>query len=112
MIKLIYTTVFLAIFFNIIACRYLNISPLLVNLTLGITFCNMSYHSKQVVKVFSNINGLIFSVFFTLAGAHLDLSQLKIAGIAGAAFIVMRIISYVLLKYNNKNECCSTGKVE
>lgn len=92
----LFTIVFLAIFFNIIACRYLNISPLLVNLTLGITFCNMSYHSKQVVKVFSNVNGLIFSVFFTLAGAHLDLSQLKIAGIAGAAFIVMRIIAKTL----------------
>lgn len=91
-----FTTVFLAVFFNIIACRYLHISPLLVNLTMGVTYCNLSYHAKQVTSVFNNINELIFSVFFTLAGAHLDLGQLKIAGIAGAAFITMRIIAKTL----------------
>lgn len=91
-----FTTVFLAIFFNIISCRYFNISPLLVNLTMGVTFCNLSFHAKRVTNVFSNVNGLIFSVFFTLAGAHLDLNQLKIAGIAGAAFIVMRIVAKTL----------------
>lgn len=89
----LFTTVFLAIFFNIIICRYLNLSPLLVNLTLGVTYSNLSYHSKQVTAAFTNINSLIFSVFFTLAGAHLDLTQLKIAGIAGAGFIIARIIA-------------------
>lgn len=89
----LFTTVFLAIFFNIIICRYVNISPLLVNLTLGVTYCNLSYHSKTITNAFTNINGLIFSVFFTLAGAHLDLNKLKIAGIAGAAFIFTRILA-------------------
>ena len=30
-----------------------------------------------------DFNGLVFCVFFTLAGTHLDVSMLKVAGLAG-----------------------------
>jgi len=95
----LFATVFLAILINIIACKHLDLSALLVNLTMGITYCNLSYHTRQITKIFNNINGIVFSVFFTLAGAHLDLSQLKIAGIAGAGFIIARIFAKSLAAF-------------
>ena len=89
----------MAILINILACRYLDFSALLVNLTMGVTYCNFSYHTAKVTKLFNNINGILFAVFFTLAGAHLDLTQLKIAGIAGAGFIIARIVAKSLAAF-------------
>ncbi len=102
----LFGTVFLAIFANILVCRYLSeyvgigFSPLLVNLTMGVTYCNLSYHTKQVSGIFNNVTGVLFAVFFTLAGSHLDLTQLRIAGVAGALFIAGRFAAKWLAPFS------------
>lgn len=84
--------VVLTIIANIVVAQHFHLSPLLVNLVTGVVFSNYSYHIDEIRKFFSELEGILFSVFFTLAGTHLDLAALKVAGIAGAVFIIARLI--------------------
>ena len=92
----LFTIVFLSIFANIIICRYFEISALLVNLIMGSIYTNKTHHIKEVNKTFSQLTPTLFAIFFTLAGAHLDLSNLASAGIAGATFIIARSLGKFL----------------
>ena len=89
----LYAVIVLVIIGNVLISSSLGMSPLLANLTLGAAYCNFSYHTDGINKILNTMNGLLFALFFCLAGTHLDLSQLKLAGIAGVCFVVVRIIA-------------------
>jgi Kef-type K+ transport system membrane component KefB/mannitol/fructose-specific phosphotransferase system IIA component (Ntr-type) len=81
----------LAILVSVAVCQMVpQMSSLLVCLALGVAFSNLSYHTTRVLALFDGISDLLFAVFFTLAGTHLDLGLLKTAGVAGLVFIVAR----------------------
>jgi mannitol/fructose-specific phosphotransferase system IIA component (Ntr-type)/NhaP-type Na+/H+ or K+/H+ antiporter len=96
----LFAIVVISIVLNIIVCNKLGLSHLLSSLTIGIVYCNTSYHTKRVNKILKNINVLLFAIFFTLAGTHLDLNKLKIAGITGIVFVILRIIAKVFAAYS------------
>lgn len=81
---------------NIAIAQQLGLSPLLVNLITGVVFSNYSYHIDDVRDFFGELEGILFSIFFTLAGTHLDLGVLKMAGVAGAVFVIARLIGQSL----------------
>lgn len=58
----------------------MDVSPLLANMTLGFIVVNFVDHHDELFTVVENIEEPIFGMFFTLAGAHLDLRVLQIAG--------------------------------
>jgi len=96
----LFATVFITILFNVLLCRlfkrhlHVDMSHLLVNLTMGVTYTNTSYHAKTIIDdVFGGINTLLFAVFFTLAGTHLNPAIITVAGFAGMVFVVARIIA-------------------
>ncbi len=96
----IFATVFLAILANVLVCRlsrqylHIDMSHLLANLTMGIVYTNSSYHGRTIVnEVFGSINTLLFAIFFTMAGTHLDLTLLSVAGVAGAVFVLARAVA-------------------
>lgn len=96
----IFATVFIAILANVLLCRlsrqylHIDMSHLLANLTMGIVYTNASYHGRTIVnEVFGSINTLLFAVFFTMAGTHLDLTLLAVAGVAGAVFVSARAVA-------------------
>jgi len=74
----------------------LHLSPLLTNIMMGATLANLrSYASRS----FSSINDFVpvfYILFFTLAGASLDLSILYSVGLIGAAYIVARATGKIL----------------
>ncbi len=72
--------------------RMLHLSSLLAGMMAGFVIIN---NSERDVRLFRIINGFeppIYVLFFTLAGVHLDLSALKLAGWVGMAYFVARII--------------------
>ncbi len=77
---------------NIAVAQAIGVSPLLINLITGIVFSNLSYHTDTVREFFGELEGILFSLFFTLAGTHLDVSVLATAGITGLVFVVVRLI--------------------
>lgn len=76
--------------------KYLHISLILSNLSLGITFTNFfplasrrSYETMQFVTL------PIYIIFFVIAGAHLQLSLLPAIGFLGLVYIIGRILGLV-----------------
>jgi|SRR5690554_5260640 len=70
--------------------KLLGLSPLLTNIMLGTTLVNSFPRS---VKEFNSINNFVpafYVLFFTLAGASLDLSIFKTIGIVGIVYVFAR----------------------
>lgn len=70
--------------------KVLGFSPLLTNIVMGTALVNMLRNSN---RVFGSVNDFIspfYVLFFTLAGASLDLSILATVGLMGLAYIFAR----------------------
>lgn len=68
----------------------LGLSPLLTCIMMGTVLVNLKKNSK---RVFDSINGFVspvYVLFFTLAGASLDLSILLSVGLLGIAYVIAR----------------------
>jgi len=70
--------------------EHLNLSPLLVNMTLGFFLINRSKQGHAPFLVVENIEEPLFALFFTLAGAHLDINVLNNVGLMAFILIVAR----------------------
>lgn len=70
----------------------LDLSTLVVSLTLGATVANYSGHTGRLAQVQSRTDPPFYAVFFVIAGAHLHVGQLKSLGIVGIAYILARAI--------------------
>ncbi|MFO7906972.1 MAG: cation:proton antiporter [Pirellulaceae bacterium] len=69
-----------------------HLSLILTNMVVGFILVNTRREAlvHQVNAPLHDVLGLMFILFFTLAGAHLDLSALPQLGLLGAAYIVAR----------------------
>ncbi len=71
--------------------RVMGFSPLLAGMAAGFTIVNRDYRDVRLFRVLNSFETPIYVLFFTLAGAHLELSVLAVAGWLGAAYFVMRV---------------------
>lgn len=58
----------------------LQVSPLLANMVLGFVVVNFVGPHKDIFSIVESVEEPIFGMFFTLAGAHLDLQVIQTAG--------------------------------
>jgi len=72
--------------------KVLGISSLLANMTVGFVVVNKMRNSENMFKVIDDIEGIIFAMFFTLAGLHFDLGVMKIAGILAILIFIGRCV--------------------
>ena len=68
----------------------LNLSPLLTNMVVGAVIVNVLSNSKRVFGSLNKFIGVFYVLFFTLAGASLDLKILLSIGLVGLAYILSR----------------------
>jgi len=73
-----------------------HVSGILPSLILGVVITNFSNHKNLLFSAFKDIEVEIFSLFFVLAGTHLDFHAIKLAGFAGMVMIVTRLIGKTL----------------
>lgn len=70
----------------------LGVSPMLSCLVLGVVQTNIARERSHLVdSVFANFEPAILAVFFTLAGMHLSLEQVSLAGLVAALLFTARI---------------------
>lgn len=74
----------------------LNISPLLTCMMIGGTLVNLMHNSKRVFSILNEFTPPIHLLFFTFAGASLDLSVLAQIGLLGTGYVLARTIGKVL----------------
>lgn len=77
----------------------LNLSSLLVCIMLGATLVNLFHNSSRVFSVINEFISPIYVLFFTLAGASLDLSVLSTVGALGIAYIISRAAGKIIGTY-------------
>jgi len=70
--------------------KWLGFSPLLTNIVLGTVVVNMVRKSHRVFGSVNDFASPFFVIFFTVAGASLDLAILKTVGLVGLAYILAR----------------------
>jgi Kef-type K+ transport system membrane component KefB len=70
--------------------RLLDLSPLLAGMAAGFIIVNRDHRDVRLFRVLNAFKAPIFVLFFTLAGAHLDLSSLAVAGWFGVLYFLFR----------------------
>lgn len=70
----------------------LGLSPLLTCIVMGTTLVNAFKKSQRVFDSINNFASPIYILFFTLAGASLDLSILSTVGLLGIAYVLSRAL--------------------
>lgn len=68
----------------------LGLSPLLTNIVMGTVIVNTVKNSKAIFESVNNFSAPLFVLFFTLAGASLDINILFSIGAIGIAYILAR----------------------
>ncbi|MDK2798817.1 MAG: hypothetical protein PWP27_315 [Clostridiales bacterium] len=70
-------------------------SALLTNMTLGIMVVNLSANRAKAFSVIESISAPIYTAFFVLAGARLQISLLVKVGLIGLVYTAARIIGKI-----------------
>ncbi len=84
--------VLLSVFLVVGISETLSFSGLLSSLILGVIITNFSNYKEKLFTAFKDIETEIFTIFFVLAGTHLDFMAMKIAGLSGLVLIVTRFL--------------------
>ncbi len=79
-----------AILIGVGVSNLLGLSPLLTNIMIGATLVNLLRRPDKAFKSVNNFVPAFYLLFFTLAGASLDLSVLKTIGGIGIAYVFAR----------------------
>ncbi|ARC86128.1 sodium/hydrogen exchanger family protein [Clostridium argentinense CDC 2741] len=74
----------------------LNLSPLLTCMMLGATLVNLMHNSNRVFTLITDFTPPIYLLFFTLAGASLDLGILAQVGALGVGYVIARATGKIL----------------
>lgn len=90
-----FSAVFVAILVSVGLSSYLALSPLLTSLFFGVYLGNSSEEAARQSKALEPLELLLFSCFFTVAGASVHLHTLREAGIFTLAFLVARVVGKV-----------------
>jgi len=77
----------------------LNISILLSNMMLGATVANMLKPSSRPFEILSGFDAPLYLLFFVLAGASLEIGNLKQLGLVGIVYIFSRLPGEMLGAY-------------
>ena len=73
--------------------KYLNVSLILANLSLGMVFANIFLLSnRRAYQALQSITLPIYIIFFVIAGAHLQIGMLPVIGLIGLIYILCRIL--------------------
>lgn len=78
------------------ASNFFNISPLLTCMMMGGTLVNLKQNSKRVFGALNEFTPPIYILFFTIAGASLNIKVLSSVGIIGIGYIVARAAGKII----------------
>lgn len=74
----------------------LDLSYLIAGMTVGAVIVNLAHHHSRAFHEIKNFEWPFLVIFFVLAGATLDAEALKLAGGAGLAYAVLRVLGRIL----------------
>lgn len=76
--------------------NYLHLSLILANLSLGMVFANLYlFANRRSVEALDSISLPVYTIFFVIAGAHLQISLLPAMGLIGIVYMMCRSFGLV-----------------
>ncbi|HZU26000.1 MAG TPA: cation:proton antiporter [Bryobacteraceae bacterium] len=78
------------------ASKWLDVSPLVANLTIGATVANYSARTRTLYSSLTKTDPPLYAIFFVLAGADLDIRRLPSLGLIGACYVLARFAAKYL----------------
>lgn len=90
------TMVILAVIVTVGTSQLLHLSGILSSLILGMIISNFSKYKSVLFGAFKDIEVEVFTLFFVLAGIHLDVKIMLAAGLAGLILIISRLVGKTL----------------
>ncbi len=72
-------------------CNYLDISPMLFSMILGITYRNVA-KDEEIFDIIDGFTPPILCFFFVRSGLSLNIESLKLVGVIGVCYFIVRII--------------------
>lgn len=84
------------IFIGVGLAKYLSVSDLLTCMVMGATTVNCTHRSKRIFSSIASITPPINVLFFTIAGASIDLAVLSTVGIMGVGYILARAAGKII----------------
>lgn len=72
---------------------WLDVSPLLAGITAGAVVANFARHHERPFHEIEHVEWPFMLLFFLLAGATLEISELPELGLIGVAYVVLRILA-------------------
>lgn len=79
-------------------CSALSVSPLLACMVMGATYRNIS-DDEQLFRLLNYFAPPVLLTFFVVSGMKLDLTMLKIAGVMGVSYFLIRIVGKYIGAY-------------
>jgi Kef-type K+ transport system membrane component KefB len=73
------------------AAIWLNVSFLIASMVMGAVIANLAKHHKYPFHAIENVEWPVMVIFFLLAGASLELSNLEDLGVIGIVYVMSRI---------------------
>ncbi|MBC8319049.1 MAG: cation:proton antiporter [Desulfobulbaceae bacterium] len=74
------------------SCRMFDLSPLLAGMAAGFIIVNKDTRDVRLFRILNSFEPPIYVLFFTLAGLHLHVEDIGMAGWVGVAYFLSRII--------------------
>jgi len=76
--------------------KYFHFSLILANLTVGMVFANLYlFANRRSMETISFISLPIYTIFFVIAGAHLQIKLLPTMGVLGILYIICRSLGLI-----------------
>jgi len=73
-----------------------DLSPLLAGMMTGFTLVNRAERDVRVFRALNSFEPPIYVLFFTLAGSHLDITNIGSAGLVGIVYFFARILGKIV----------------
>ena len=79
------------VFLAIALSTLLNVSSLMMCMSMGAILANVSSTSDTIMKITDSVTPPLFMIFFVISGAELQLSVIPTIGLVGVIYVVLRV---------------------
>ena len=79
------------VFLAIALSTLLNVSSLMMCMSMGAILANVSSTSDTIMKITDSVTPPLFMIFFVVSGAELQLSVIPTIGLVGVIYVVLRV---------------------
>ena len=84
------TVIIICVFTGVALSAWLNLSSLLLCMSIAAVYCNFDHHTERVMDSYDKWTHPLFVLFFVVSGAQLDVTMIASVGVVGIVYLAAR----------------------